>query len=73
MFDFETRFWITVGPALASIAAGILAGVTLSRPLVVVAGAVLGGAWAALAYAACTALDYGVGDTPEYDPEGSPD
>jgi len=73
VFDFGTRFRITVGSALASIAAGILAGVTLSRPLVVVAGAVLGGAWAALAYATCTALDYGIGDAPEYDPDVDPD
>ena len=73
MFDFETRFWITVGPALASIAVGLVAGVAFARPLVIVAAAFLAGGWAALAYATCTALDYGIGDAPEYDPDVDPD
>lgn len=68
MFDFETRFWITVGPALVSIAVGLAVGLAFSRPLVIVGGTFLAGAWAALAYATCTYFGYGVGDVPEYDP-----
>jgi len=69
VFDFETRFWITVGPAVASIAVGLVAGVAFSQPLVIVAAAFLAGGWAALAYVTCTALDYGIGDAPEYEPD----
>ncbi|WP_435064979.1 hypothetical protein [Halobaculum sp. EA56] len=68
MFEFETRFWITVAPALTSIAVGVAAGAALDRPPVVVAGVAVAVAWAVLAYAACTALGYGVGDAPEYEP-----
>ncbi|WP_284013772.1 hypothetical protein [Halobaculum litoreum] len=69
MFDFETRFWIVVTPALASILVGLVAGGVRDRPALIVAGVAVAVAWAAVAYGACTYFDYGVGDVPEYDPE----